>query len=118
MINNLKKNNQLRQRRKKRVRAKIFGTDSQPRLSVFVSNQHLYTQLINDEKGITLVSASDLEIKEKGKKVEIAKAVGKLLAEKALKKNIKEAVFDRGSSRYHGRVRAVAEGARQASLKI
>jgi len=121
-----------RARRKARVRAKVFGTKDKPRLSVFRSLRHIYCQLIDDEKGRTLVSASDKEIvkarKQESKKAqekEIKKygnkeiqafEVGKLLAEKALSKNIKKCVFDKSGYRYHGRVKAVAEGARQGGL--
>lgn len=116
-----------RHRRHKRVRAKIWGTSKVPRLSVFRSNQHIYAQLINDEKGITLVSASGLDIKKslprrqagkKVKKTDKAKEVGKLIAEKALQKKIKEVIFDRGGYKYHGRVKALAQGAREGGLKF
>ena len=106
------------QLRRNRVRAKIFGTDQKPRLSVFRSLKHLFLQLIDDTQGKTLVSVKDAEIKTKGKPVEIAKAAGSLLAEKAMKAGIKEIVFDRGARQYHGRVQAVAEGAREAGLKF
>jgi len=109
----------LRLIRKKRVRAKIFGTDQRPRLSVFRSNRHIFLQIIDDKRGVTLVSASDQEIKNKDKKmtkVEVAKETGKILGQRALEKKIKEVVFDRNGYRYHGRVRAVAEGARDAGL--
>lgn len=107
-------------RRRRRVRAKIFGTAERPRLSVFRSAKHLYAQLIDDEKGKTLVSASDTEIKKskKMKKVEIAHIVGKLIAEKAQKLKIAKIIFDRGPYKYHGRIRAVAEGAREGGLKF
>ncbi len=116
--NSIKK--QKRQRRARRIRAKIFGTASRPRLSVFRSNKHLYLQLIDDEKGITLVSASDLEIKKNSniKKSEAAAKVGELLAKKALDKKIGQAVFDKGGYKYHGLVKMAAEGARRQGLKI
>jgi len=85
---------------------------------VFRSNTHIYVQLIDDESGKTLAAASSQEVKSKGKKSELAAAVGKLAAEKALKAGIKEAVFDRGGNRYHGRIKNLAEGAREAGLKI
>lgn len=109
-----------RERRKKRVRAKIFGTKERPRLSVFRSNKHIYCQLIDDEKGHTLLSASDLELKEISEKnrLKIAFEVGKLIAKKALEKNIQKVVFDRGPYKYHGRVKALAEGARAGGLKF
>ncbi len=111
-----------RKRRQKRIRARIFGTSDCPRLSVFRSNQHIYVQLIDDLKGQTLVSASDLEIKFKDKKfkgkIEIAKKVGEEIARRALAKNIKKIVFDRSGYRYHGRVKAIAEAARELGLKF
>ena len=109
-------------RRHKRVRAKISGTAARPRLCVFRSAKHIYAQLIDDEKGKTIVAASDQELERKTKnekqktKVEVAREVGKLIAEKALKKKIKEVVFDRGWYKYHGRVKAIAEGAREGGL--
>lgn len=105
-------------RRHLRVRAKIFGTKERPRLSVFRSAKHIYAQLIDDEKDQTLVAASDLELKKKAKKQEIAKEIGKLLAKKAKAKRITEVVFDRGGYQYHGRVKALAEGARSGGLKF
>lgn len=104
-------------KRKLRTRAKIKGTPNRPRLSVFRSNKAIYAQLIDDDKGITLVSARE---KKLGKKTKIEKAqeVGKILAERALKKKIKTVVFDRGQYRYHGRVKALAEGARKGGLKF
>ena len=109
-----------RYRRHKKVRVKIFGTTSRPRLCVFCSAKHIYGQLINDEKGQTLISASDLELRrKKGKtKVEKAREVGKLIAKKALAKKIEKVVFDRGGYKYHGRVKALAEGAREGGLKF
>ncbi|MGC9049197.1 MAG: 50S ribosomal protein L18 [Patescibacteria group bacterium] len=120
-----------RKRRHKRVRARIFGTIKRPRLSIFRSHKHIYAQLIDDERGKTLVSTSDFEFKNKQKeviakekdrqmsnKVRIAYKVGKLIAEKSLAKNIKEVVFDRGGYKYHGRVKALAEGAREGGLKF
>ena len=107
-----------RHRRHKRVRAKIFGTAHRPRFCVFRSVKSIYAQMIDDEKGKTVVAASSRELKKikNAKKVDIAKEVGKLIAEKALKKKIKEVVFDRGGYMYHGRVKAVAEGAREGGL--
>ncbi|MFN3301535.1 MAG: 50S ribosomal protein L18 [Patescibacteria group bacterium] len=112
-----------RYRRHKRVRAKVFGTKDRPRLSVFRSLKHIYAQIIDDEKGHTLVSASDFDLKSKIKKekkkptkVEIAYQVGELIAKKALEKKIKKVVFDRGGYKYHGRVKALAEGARKKGL--
>ncbi len=108
-----------RELRRKRVRAKIFGTSERPRLSVYRSLKHIYAQIIDDEKGQTIVAASDLELNKKnlGKnKTDIAYEVGKLIAKKALKKKIKKVVFDRNGFKYHGRVKALAEGAREAGL--
>ncbi|MGB9763135.1 MAG: 50S ribosomal protein L18 [Minisyncoccia bacterium] len=103
--------------RKKRIRAKIRGTNERPRLSVFRSHKHIYAQIINDEKGITLVAASDKEIKEKKlNKSQIAFNVGKLIAEKAKEKNITKVVFDRGAYKYHGRIKQLADGARENGL--
>lgn len=107
-------------RRKIRVRAKIKGTVGRPRLSVFRSHRYIYAQLIDDEKGKTLVASDEADLKkEKGKKLakmERARLVGQALAKKALQKKIKAVVFDRGSFRYHGRVKALAEGAREGGL--
>ena len=110
----------LREKRKRRVKAKIFGTKERPRLSVFRSNKHVFVQLIDDSSKNTLLAESDLKIKErKGKtKTTLAFEVGKLMAQKALKKKIKKVIFDRGGYQYHGRVKAVAEGARKAGLSF
>lgn len=104
--------------RKTRVRAKIIGTADRPRLSVFRSSVHIYAQIINDNIGKTLVSASDLGLKEKGKKTEIAEKVGEALAKKAVAKKIKKIVFDRNGFKFHGRVKALAEGARKGGLEF
>lgn len=118
MIKSQKIKNEARQRRQRRVRAKVIGTPVCPRLSVYRSLSHIYTQLIDDQNGKTLVSANDSEVKIGKTKTEKATEVGKLLAQKAIDKKIEKAVFDRGMFRYHGRVKAVAEGAREAGLKI
>lgn len=94
-----------------RTRAKLG--QYRPRVSVFVSNNHIYAQIIDDKKGTSLVSASDKDAKKRGKSIGIAKEVGEILAARAKEKKIKEVVFDRGSKRYHGRVAALAEGARK-----
>ena len=108
-----------RYRRHRRIKAKIIGTVKIPRLCVFRSNKHIYGQLIDDEKGRTLLLASDLEFKKtKSKKTEIASQVGELLAKKALGKKFEKVIFDRGGYKYHGRVKALAEGARQGGLKF
>ncbi len=104
-------------RRQRRLRTEISGTHNRPRLSVSKSLASLYVQIIDDQKGITLASAHTREVKGKSK-VETAKAVGQLLAEKALAKNITTVVFDRGGNRYTGRVRAAAEGARAGGLQF
>lgn len=107
------------ERRKRRTRSKLFGTKERPRLCVFRSNKHIFAQLIDDTKGETIVSASDLELKNfKGKKIEKAKEVGKLIAEKAINLKIEKVVFDRGPYKFHGRVKALAEGAREKGLKF
>jgi len=108
-----------RYKRHKRVRAKIFGTARRPRLCIFRSGKHIYAQIIDDEKNKTLVAASDLETKKSKKlKVDKAKEVGKAIAKKALAKKIEKVVFDRGGYKYHGRVKALAEGAREEGLKF
>jgi len=99
-----------------RVRKKIKLISSRLRLSVFRSNKHIYAQIIDDSKGITLASASDQKISSKEAPIKIAYLVGQLIAEKALNKKIKKVVFDRGCYRYHGRVKAVADGARAGGL--
>lgn len=108
-----------RQRRHRRVRAKIFGTSGRPRLSVFRSAKHLTAQLIDDAERRTLAVATDVQVKvnEKGK-VAVAEAVGRLIGEKAREKGITQIVFDRGGFTYHGRVEAVARGARAAGLEF
>ncbi len=108
-----------RYRRHKRVRAKLIGTSKIPRLCVFRSNKHIYGQLIDDEKRRILLIAKDTDVKKKSKsKIEIAKEVGKLLAQKAVDKKYKKIVFDRSGYKYHGRIKALAEGAREDGLKF
>ena len=112
---------QLKQRRKIRTRSKIRGTDQRPRLSVFPSHRQIYAQLIDDEKALTLVAASSRHLDKKNQretKVKKARLVGQSLAQKAIKKGIKKAIFDRGHFKYHGRVRALAEGAREGGLEF
>lgn len=126
----IKTKREKRYRRHRRVRAKISGSAKVPRLCVFRSHRHIYAQLIDDEKGKVLLAVSDLELKKlktqdskveketrKGK-IDIAFKVGKLIAQKALEKKIKKVVFDRGGYKYHGRVKALAEGAREGGLKF
>jgi len=109
-----------RLRRHKRVRNKISGTAERPRLCVFRSNQNLYVQVIDDTKGVTLVSAStlDKEIKTKHSNKEAAKELGALIAKKAQDKKIKQVVYDRGGYIYHGVVKELAEAAREAGLEF
>ena len=108
-----------RQRIRFRIRKTISGTATNPRLSVFRSNKEIYAQLIDDVNGVTLLAASSRE-KEigKGTNIEVATAVGKLVAEKALKAGIETVTFDRGGYLYHGRIKSLAEGARAAGLKF
>ena len=112
--------NQARQKRHLRVRNHIAGTAARPRLNVFRSLKNIYAQIIDDEKGVTLVSASskDKGFSQHGGNVEAAKAIGAAVAKKALEKGITEVVFDRGGYIYHGRVAALAEAAREAGLKF
>ncbi len=101
-----------------RVRKKVNGTASRPRLSVYRSNKFIYCQVIDDVTGHTLLAASAKEAAVSGNKIDQAKAVGKLLAEKAMASNIQSVVFDRGGYLYHGRVKALAEGAREGGLQF
>lgn len=105
----------MRKTRQKRIRKKISGTEERPRLCVFRSNQHTRAQVINDRKGETVVSANDKEVEGKTKS-EKAKAVGLLLAERAKEEGVEKVVFDRAGYKYHGRVKEVAEGAREGGL--
>lgn len=119
----IKRLKKIRERRERRVRSTIFGTEARPRLSVFRSSKYIYVQAIADDVGRTLAQASTLnkELKEtvKGlKKVEAAKEVGKALGKDLLSKNITEAVFDRGRFLYHGRVKCLAEGVRETGVKL
>jgi len=112
-----------RLKRKQRVRKKLSGTQLRPRLNVYRSLKHIYAQLIDDEKGITLVSASTLDKEIRGKlkstgNKEAAKLVGKIIAERAKEKNITKVVFDRNGFLYHGRIKALADGAREKGLKF
>ena len=108
-----------RQRIKFRIRKIVSGTAARPRLSVFRSNKEIYAQLIDDVNGVTLLAASSREKGvNKGTNVEIASAVGKLIAEKAVKAGIDTVTFDRGGYLYHGRIQSLAEGARAAGLKF
>ena len=111
--------NDLRKKRHARVRNKVSGTAECPRLNVFRSNTQIFAQIIDDVKGVTLVSSSSVELKIKnGGNVEGAKLVGKDIAEKAKKAKINKVVFDRGGYLYHGRVQALAEAARENGLEF
>ena len=112
--------NKARLKRHKRVRAKISGTASRPRLAVYRSNAHISAQVIDDVAGVTLVSASthEKDFQGNGGNKVAARAVGKLLAERANAKGITEVVFDRGGYLYHGRIKELAEAAREAGLKF
>lgn len=107
-----------RTRRHARVRKRIEGTAERPRLAVFRSNKHIYAQVIDDLSGRTLVAASTLDAHAEGAKAAAAKAVGKLLGERAVQAGISAVVFDRAGYKYHGRVRELADGAREAGLKF
>ena len=112
--------NKARTARHKRVRAKISGTPQRPRLNVFRSTKHIYAQIIDDVNGVTLAAASRLstDFEGDGGNVEGAKKVGELVAKHAIEKGITEVVFDRGGYLYHGRVKELAEGAREGGLKF
>ena len=112
---------QRRERIRKRIRKVSFGTSERPRLSIYRSNKEIYAQVIDDNKGVTLAAASsrDKELsKAKGTKMEIATQVGKAIADKAKKAGIETVAFDRGGNLYHGRVKSLAEGAREGGLNF
>jgi large subunit ribosomal protein L18 len=112
---------QIREWRKKRIRKKVSGTGERPRLSVFRSASHIYAQIVNDDDHKTLFAVSSLSSGLKGEigsKTDIAKKVGNLVAQKCLEKNIKQVVFDRNGFVYHGRVKALADAAREAGLEF
>ncbi len=119
MVSKVNKN-AMRLKRHVRVRGKISGTPERPRLNVFRSNANIYAQIIDDVNGVTLVSANTLEKEFEGAtgNIEAAKKIGALVAERAKAKGIEEVVFDRGGYIFHGRVAALAEGAREAGLKF
>jgi large subunit ribosomal protein L18 len=108
---------EARLRRHARVRKKVSGSAARPRLAVFRSNRHIYAQLIDDQRAVTVAAASDAEVKGDDKTAR-AKAVGELIASRAKEAGIDAAVFDRGGRLYHGRVAALAEGAREGGLQI
>ena len=112
-----------RLKRKRRIRKNIFGSQARPRMSVFRSTKHIYAQIIDDTDGATLVSASTVDkefadLKVEGKKVDIAKAVGNLIGKRALDKGITKVVLDRNGYLYHGRVKSLSDGAREAGLNF
>ena len=119
MIRKIEKK-EIRNRIHRRIRRKLSGTKERPRLAVFRSVAHIYAQVIDDVEGTTLVSASsvDKEGKTKGGNVAAAKAIGKLVAERAKEKGVKHVVFDRGGYQYHGRIKALADAAREAGLEF
>ena len=115
--------NLVRVRIHERIRKRLSGSEARPRLAVFRSNKHIYAQIIDDSKGATLTAASSLDADARkdvknGRNVAAAKAVGKLVAQRAKAKGIEAVLFDRGGYLYHGRVKALAEGAREAGLKF
>ena len=119
----IKTKNDARLKRKKRIRKKIYGTSERPRLTVFRSARHIYAQVIDDSSGRTLAAASSVEKNftggsEAAKKSAVANRIGKLVAERAIDKGVKCVVFDRNGFLYHGRVKAVSEGAREGGLEF
>jgi len=113
------KRNEIRQRIHSRIRRKLSGTEERPRLNVYRSLNHFYAQVIDDQKGETIVATSTLALKLKtGGNVAAAKEIGKSIAEKAVEKGIKKVVFDRGGFLYHGRIKALADAAREAGLEF
>jgi large subunit ribosomal protein L18 len=111
------KRNAIRQRIHQRIRRKLAGTGERPRLNVYRSLNHIYAQVIDDQKGATLVSASTIKMKTGGN-IAAAKEIGKAVAELAVKQGIKKVVFDRGGYLYHGRIKALADAAREAGLEF
>ena len=111
------KRNAIRQRIHARIRAKLSGTGDRPRLNVYRSLNHIYAQVIDDQNGVTLVSASTIKMKTGGN-VAAAKEIGKKVAELAVEKGIKKVVFDRGGFLYHGHIKALADAAREAGLEF
>jgi large subunit ribosomal protein L18 len=112
--------NEIRQRIHKRIRARVAGTQERPRLAVFRSLNHIYAQVIDDQQGHTLVAAASTEkdLKGKGGNLDGAKLIGKTVAQRAKEKGITKVVFDRGGYLYHGRVKALADAAREAGLEF
>jgi large subunit ribosomal protein L18 len=111
--------NEIRQRIHSRIRQKLSGTTERPRLNVFRSLNHIYAQVIDDQTGATLAAASTLSLKLKtGGNIAAAKEIGKVIAERAAEKGVKKVVFDRGGFLYHGRIKALADAAREAGLEF
>lgn len=110
--------NKLRERRRVRIKSKLHGTAETPRLVVFRSLMHTYAQLVDDDSGKIIVGNSDIKLKDKGTKVEKAKGIGLEIAKLAKEKKIESVIFDRNGYKYHGRVKALAEGAREGGLKF
>jgi large subunit ribosomal protein L18 len=112
--------NKLRKKRHKRIRRNLSGTAERPRLNIFRSNKNIYAQIIDDVEGVTLASASTLDSEVSGddSKVDQSASVGELIAKRAVAKDIKEVVFDRGGYKYHGRVKALADAARENGLEF
>lgn len=107
-----------RRRIRYRIRRKLTGTSTRPRACIYRSNTQIYCQLVDDVAGITILSVSSLKLKVEGTRCDVAKEVGKLLGSKASDKGISNILFDRGGYLYHGRIKALAEGAREAGLKF
>ena len=107
-----------REKRRKRVRRKVVGTAERPRLSVYRSNVHIYAQLVDDDAGHTIAAADSREVGDAESRKDAARKVGELVARRATEAGIEVAVFDRGGNKYHGRIAALAEGAREGGLKL
>lgn len=107
-----------REKRQKRLRRRIYGTAERPRLSVYRSNVHIYAQLVDDDEGTTLVAADSREVGDAENRTDAARKVGELVAQRAQGEDVEAVVFDRGGNKYHGRVAALAEGARSGGLKL
>ena len=119
-MSKIKHNSTIKQRRKNRVRAHLYGTAARPRLNVLRSNKHCYLQVIDDDAGKTIASSNDVNKTKKmtGTKTERAKKVAEDIAKQLVQKKVKELVYDRGHYRYHGRVEAIAQSLREAGLKL
>jgi large subunit ribosomal protein L18 len=107
-----------RDKRRARIRGKVYGTAERPRLSVYRSNTHIYAQLIDDDEGRTLAAADSRQVEEAESRTDMSRQVGELIARRASEAGIETVVFDRGGNKYHGRVAALAEGARSGGLKL